>query len=77
MKLIYESTGVPVEIGDQLTLDGEEWTVVGIEKPEPPLGNGRVNCRTGKMSYDSSWFPSVIGAIWELEDGKRTGIVES
>jgi hypothetical protein len=75
MRLVYEDTGTPVEIGDELTLDDEEYTVVGIDKPKQPLGNGRVNCQFGYGTY--SWFPYVIGAIWEYEDGTRTGIVFS
>jgi hypothetical protein len=75
MRLIYESTGTPVEIGDLVTMDGDECMVVGIDEPEQPVGNGRVNCRKRYGTY--SWFPSVIGAIWEYEDGTRTGIVFS
>jgi hypothetical protein len=75
MRLIYERSGTPVEIGDVVTMDGDECMVVGIDEPEPPVGNGRVNCRKRYGTY--SWFPSVIGAIWEYEDGTRTGIVFS
>jgi isopentenyl phosphate kinase len=32
VKLIYENTGVPVEIGDVVMKDGDEYTVVGIDK---------------------------------------------
>jgi hypothetical protein len=75
MRLVYEDTGTPVEIGDELKLDDEEYTVVGIDKPKRALGNGRVNCQFGYGTY--SWFPYVIGAIWQYEDESRTGTVDS
>jgi hypothetical protein len=75
MRLIYKSTGAPVEIGDVVTMGGDQCTVVGIDKPKSPVGNGRVNCRKGYGIY--SWFPSLIGAIWEFEDGTRTGFIFS
>jgi len=75
MRLVYEDTGTPVEIGDELMLEDEEYTVIGIDKPKRPLGNGRVNCQFGYGTY--SWFPYVIGAIWEYEDGTRNGLVDS
>ena len=74
MRLVYEDTGTPVEIGDELMLEDEEYTVVGIDKPKPPRRNGRVKCQFGYGTY--SWFPYVIGAIWEYEDGTRTELVD-
>jgi hypothetical protein len=67
MKLIYESTGTPVEIGDVITVSGDECTVVEIEQPDTPCASGRVNCRIKGASYEVSWFPSVIGAMWKYQ----------
>ena len=41
MRLVYEDTGTPVEIGDELKLEDEEYTVVGIDKPKRPPGKSK------------------------------------
>jgi len=76
MKLVYEKTGIAVDIDDICTLrDGIKVKVSGIQKPHKPASTGRVfvdiipedrdDYGIGTMSY----FPSVIGAKWiERED---------
>jgi hypothetical protein len=69
MKLIYESTGTPVEIGDEgkAPNSGQPYTVVGFQKARMPYDSGRVIARITGACDDTRWFPGVIGAVWEHE----------
>lgn len=65
MKLVYETTGEEVKVGDSCVLtDEEKVKVIGVEEPHKPSSTGRVyvavDGRPGSMSY----FPSVIDAKW-------------
>jgi len=67
MKLIYEQTGVEVQIGDVVHTRNTKTAhiVQSITPPHKPASTGRVNL----VSMDehktfSSFFPGVIGAVW-------------
>ena len=77
MKLVYESSGIEVSVGDNVLLDGGEVVKVEqITKPHKPSSTGRVcveilcpmidgTFKTQSLEY----FPSVIDAKWiERED---------
>lgn len=70
MKLVYEKSGKPVQIGDRVTTGrGEKYYLQNIELPRHGGSTGRVyvsktkNPRGGAFST-MSYFPSVIGAKW-------------
>jgi hypothetical protein len=73
MKLVYEGTQVPVQVGDTVQVDNKTFVVYSITKPHKPSSTGRVQCRGTRLAdarwVFSEWFPSVIGAEWiERED---------
>jgi hypothetical protein len=75
MKLVYR-LGSPtheVKIGDRVTtFRGEHGTLIGIEKPHKPSSTGRVTVRMDS-GYESSFYPSVIGAEWIERDDQVGG----
>lgn len=67
MRLVYESTGKPVEIGDRVkSFRGEPYEVVRIEGPRRSGSTGRLWVRNDSMrpTDETSYFPSVFGAEW-------------
>jgi len=65
MKLIYERTGKPVNLGDTVHVDGRPYYLQAIIEPHKPSSTGRVWCVTmDERKYFNEWFPSVIGAKW-------------
>jgi hypothetical protein len=63
MKLIKETTGQELKIGDTVkTFDGEEAVLKGFREPHKPSSTGRVYVRLSERSFDEEFFPSVIGA---------------
>jgi hypothetical protein len=70
MKLVYEGTQVPVQVGDAVQVDNHPFVVHGITKPHKPSSTGRVQCVSAdEGKFICEWFPSVIGAEWiERED---------
>ena len=66
MKLVYELTNQPVQIGDVVkTFRGDSVIVMGIVTPHKPSSTGRVYV----IPHDGSgcgqeFFPSVINAVW-------------
>lgn len=69
MKLVYESSGLEVKIGDSVTLrNGLNVKVLSVEKPHKPSSTGRVYV-DGEFNGSPGYYPSVIGAKWiERED---------
>lgn len=74
MILVYESTGVPVKVGDIAeTFRGEKVEVSGIDEPRHACSTGRVYVRDESADsefggFSNSYFPSVIGAVWRDEE---------
>lgn len=65
MQLIYTKSGTPVYIGDIVKLSrGEEFEIKALIKPHKPESTGRVSGRMSGATYDSEYFPNVIGAEW-------------
>lgn len=76
MKLVYQSTGLEVKVGDRVDvsrendLHSEFVYITAIQRPRTPASTGRVYAqREGGPDYSAGFFPSVIGAKWiERED---------
>lgn len=73
MRLVYETTGEEVKLGDRVMLSDEPdiYIVKGIQKPHTPASTGRVYVVPVDDPEDvqQAYFPSVIGATWiERED---------
>jgi hypothetical protein len=70
MKLVYEGTQVPVQVGDTVHVRNKPYYVAGIVEPHKPSSTGRVQCCSmDDRKVFTEWFPSVIGAEWiERED---------
>lgn len=74
MKLIYESTGAEVKVGDVAkTFRGEEVVISGFREPHKASSSGRVYVKplNGREPYAGAppwatqeYFPGVIGARW-------------
>jgi hypothetical protein len=66
MKLIYETTGKPVEIGDAVNIRGESCPLIvaHIQEPHKPASTGRVYVTATGGGGWREYFPSVIGARW-------------
>lgn len=78
MKLVYEDTQVPVQVGDVVHVGNWAHYVSQIVEPHKPSSTGRVYC----ISMDENklfkeWYPSVIGAVWidRTDQGKMTEFV--
>lgn len=64
MRLVYETTGYEVKIGDTgETRNGEAFEITGITQPHNEHGHGgRVHTTIG------SFYASVVGAKWQADD---------
>ena len=67
MRLVYESTGKPVQVGDKVTLDGELLIVDYFRPPHKPNSEGKVTL-VGKSKFGYEFYVSVIGAKWMDRD---------
>lgn len=64
MKLIYKETGVPVQVGDEVTINGISARIESCPEPHKPASSGRVY-----LSNGANYYVTVIGAEWvERED---------
>lgn len=64
MKLVYTQTQTPVQVGDQVTVNGQVVRVDHFRPPHKPESSGRVT-----LSNGAEYYVSVIGAEWiERED---------
>lgn len=66
MKLIYDKTGEPVKIGDDVTTSrGEPAKVTGWAEPRHQGSTGRVRLK-GEFAHfgEYEYYPSVIDAHW-------------
>lgn len=70
MRLVYTATRKEVAVGDKVTMhNGGDACVTGWERPRSPVSSGRVYVIPESSVYESSYYPSVIGAEWiERED---------
>lgn len=65
MKLVYEATRVPVQVGDIVsTFRGAKVKVTGMTPPAHSVSTGRVHVREPIHRFDTYYFPSVIDAKW-------------
>ncbi len=65
MKLVYESSGREVQVNDEVDMpNGLTVTVKDIQKPAHGGSTGRVYVRAPGASFNSGYYPSVIGAKW-------------
>lgn len=65
MKLIYESTGEQVRVGDEVTLDdGCTVTVTHFREPHKPSSSGKVCVMDRGTDSQREYYVSVIGARW-------------
>ena len=63
MKLVSIETGNEIKMGSPAkTFRGEDVIVMGFSAPRHPGSTGKVYCQEVGASYQSQWFPSVIGA---------------
>ena len=68
MRLVYEDTLQEVKVGDEVTLDGEVYTVDYFRKPHKPASSGHVTVKD-KDGDCAEYYVTVIGAKWiERED---------
>jgi hypothetical protein len=75
MKLVYEGTDKPVQIGDVVHVRNVPYYIENIVEPHKPASTGRVWCRSmDERKYFNEWFPSVIKAKWidRTDQGKVT-----
>ncbi len=71
-RLVYESTGKAVSIGDKVkTFRGDTVTVLAVKPPRHSGSTGRVVVRFEDENFEQEFYPSVIGAEWKAI-GKRT-----
>lgn len=77
MKLVYETSGDPVKVGDRIEKDGYVWVVDSIQEPHHAGSTGRVYVSLPDWQHPNEprsvgtrgYFPGVIGAVWiERED---------
>lgn len=70
MRLIYEATGLPVALGDAITLHGSRYTVGYFRSPHKPSSEGKVVLHhLGNPRASAEFYVSIIGAKWiERED---------
>jgi hypothetical protein len=72
MRLVYKEgprAGAEVRVGDGVSLRDGPAEVLSIEKPHKPASTGRVYVRPLGGTYETGYYPSVIGAEWiERED---------
>lgn len=65
MKLIYESTGEQVRVGDEVTLDdGRTVKVTHFSEPHKPSSSGKVCVMDRGDDSQCEYYVSVIGARW-------------
>lgn len=65
MKLVYETTGKPVQYGDFHFLDGVMFIVEYFAKPTTPGKPGHLTLRyDGTITRTVDTTVNVIGAVW-------------
>lgn len=72
MRLIYEQTGEPVNVGDVVRTASQDSPLIvrHIQEPRKPSSTGRVYVEPKGGEGWREYFPSVIGAKWiERTDG--------
>lgn len=63
MKLVHETTGVEIKIGDKVTtFRGVKMTLLGFTAPHRPGSTGRVLIARHGGAQPQEFFPSVINA---------------
>ena len=71
MRLVYESSGKEVKVGDVVHLDSGAYTVYSFSEPHKPASSGKVFIRpiSNENGFSSEYYVGVIGAKWiERED---------
>ena len=71
MRLVYESSGKEVKVGDVVHLDSGAYTVYSFSEPHKPASSGKVFIRpiSNENGFSAEYYVSVIGAVWiERED---------
>ena len=64
MKLVYTTTQAPVQVGDEVLINGYPARVEHFRPPHKPESSGKVS-----LSNGAEFYVSVIGAEWiERED---------
>jgi len=67
MRLVYNGTNDEVQVGDEITLDGQNAIIEYFAEPHKPSSSGRITIRMQGYSYE--YYVGVIGAEWiERED---------
>jgi len=66
MRLIYETTGKPVNVGDIAhTFRGEAVIITGWQEPRHEGSTGRIYTQsTDESRWQNAWYPSVCGMKW-------------
>lgn len=69
MKLVYKATGLPVALGDLVTLgDAKEWMrVASFRRPHKPSSQGHVTVEPLNPRWIADrreYYVSIIGAEW-------------
>jgi hypothetical protein len=62
--LVNVKTGLPIENGAVVMLDGKPVTVTGGRAPHKSSSTGRVWVQVGKPGCEREFFPGVIDAQW-------------
>lgn len=65
MKLIYTETGAPVQVGDEVMVNGIAAKIESYPRPHKPDSSGRVY-----LSNGANYYVSVIGAEWVERDDR-------
>lgn len=75
MRLVYDHSNIPVEVGDKVvTSKGYSGTVISMTEPHKPSSTGRVVVQLAGADSHSEFYPSVINATWiERDDRYRVG----
>lgn len=69
MRLVYTTTGKPVNIGDRHTVGGFALVVAHMPKPHKPDSEGKIDFHVEGEERGPAYYCSVIGAEWiERED---------
>ena len=64
MKLVHKSTGVEVQLGEQVESREEVYTLSGWAKPHKPSSSGRVHVKDCE-GHEHEYFPHVFGLEWQ------------
>lgn len=72
MKLVYEKTGLPVVVGDQIvtSLRQLKGMIVRIIPPHKPSSTGRVVVMDAD-GWEHEFFPGVVDAHWIDREDRR------